>query len=163
MPSIFNVWRTLLSYKQEGKYSAKKKKEWNQQTLWIWKLDLWPCFGAHGALQSMQMLSAPVGWTVMGEARGGGFHKWPQSLFLTEQSESHLDLNSHSRQSTLCNSPLPRSVACCYGNVSLNSRFGCFYVACVMSTTWNIVHTHGTLEKSSKCQGCEANVIHDTD
>lgn len=48
----------------------------------------------------MQMLPVPVGWTMLVDVGGGGFHKWPQSPLLTECWESHPDLNSHSRQTT---------------------------------------------------------------
>lgn len=66
-----------MSYKQEVKDCKKKKKETNK--LFEFESVNCGCSVAHGVLQSMQMLTVSVDWTVSVEDRGGGFHKWPQS------------------------------------------------------------------------------------
>lgn len=145
-PSIFNVWRTSRSYTSNR--ANLYKKGWKQQIIRKAKHNLRLCFVAHGELQSMQMLSAPVGWTALVEA-GGGWRRWI-SLFLTAQSESHLDLNSHSRQSTLCASPFPIQSYVVMETSVKTQDFGCFYAVCVMSTRWNTVHSRAMLERSSQ-------------
>lgn len=92
-----------LSCKQDGKFSRKNMVETN-------KLSGFRCPWCTTNDANV------LGWTVLVEAGGGGFHKWPQPPFLTERWESHLDLSSNSRQSTLY-AP-SHSVACFHGNVS---------------------------------------------
>lgn len=86
LASIFNVWQAPLFYEQDGKGKKKekereregeKKRETSKLDVWIWEWLLLEVFRSSKSATEACKCSRRVGWTVLVEAGGGGFHKWP--------------------------------------------------------------------------------------